>query len=258
MHLFRARFAPPVVLCGVVLAMLAAGCGGDAPPPPPSASSEAGALIDALDPAAFRAAFAPDRLAAFTRTTRTAEWDADGEAAVFEQVSRVEDGVERILSADTTGRFSDALFGGVAPDARAGRRNAAEDVLPEDAAFLSPRNRDAYQRTLRADTVLAGRPTRVVVIEAVPGEGDGQAVRSATLYIDEATGRMVALHTRRATETLLFDERGTAYLETRIAPDGRHEPYRAHFDTEIDAPLRPARRFTSRTTFTDVRLADGS
>lgn len=247
-------------LCIGLLALLAGACGTaprgseDVAVPDPAARDSALAVLDGLDEAPFRTAFErlPERPHA--RYQRTAQRDAEGhlQAMIRRTFGYTPGRGLALLAADTSGAFDYGYLAGFA-DADATEPAAPGELLdallPEDPAYLAARTRSAFRYRLRPDTVLWQRPARVVEIRAAPGEGDGQNIRGARLYLDAETGALVALALSRRGRALFFSETTDLFASLRPAPDGTWRPHLTHVRTRLDGPLRPPQRLETVTTY---------
>lgn len=251
----RALAAAPLL---VLLAVLSACSSGDAVPPAPTAEAVADSAVVVARAArqdALRAAFDTLGTYAYLRQARTTQHGPDGDLVAAET---------RLLRHDADGllllrreRQGDFAFGALGrfvdrePDVTS-PPDLGRHVLPEEPPYLAERNRDAFAFTLRADTVLDGRPTRVVDVHARPGEGDRQAIRSARLFVDRATDQLVALSVTRAHRSVLFSEDHRLFVQLAQTPDGAWVPRHLYADTYLRLPFQQRRHLRTASTFWNV------
>ena len=244
-----------------LLALLAAACGTAprgsdeaADVPDPAARDSALAVLDGLDEAPFRAAFERLPELPHRRFQRTSQRDAEGHLrAVARRTFRFAPGNGlALVASDTSGAFDYGYLAAFADadDAEpAAPTELLDALLPEDPAYLAARTRSAFRYRLRPDTVLWQRPARVVEIRAAPGEGDGQNIRRARLYLDAETGALVALSLSRRGRALFFGETTDLYAGLRPAEGGTWLPHQTHVRTRLDGPLRPPQRLETLTAY---------
>lgn len=211
------------------------------------------AVLGRVDDRTFREAFT--RLAAVphTRHIRTTQLDASGRSiAGLERVIRHEDGAHRLLHADTLGAFA---FGYLDPfvDADPGTPAPAADwldaLLPQDPAYLAPRNRDAFTYRFRPDSVVAGVPVRVIEIRARAGEGDDQPIRRARLYLGRDADRLVAFSLHRSNRAFFVRETTAVFAAVRPGDGAPWRPHVTRVRTWIDGPFRDPDRFLTASAF---------
>ena len=219
--------------------------------------------LDSLRQDALRGAFEALDTLGHTRHVRTEQMNADGTVEAFEErvLCHTAAGRLRVLRSDSSGTFD---FGALQrfTDTQAGAptTDLMQQVLPEKPAFLSQRNRYAFQYRLLADTTLESGPAHVVAVRARPDAGgDKQTVRRARLYLDADSHQLMALQLYRKRNSLLFDEATHLYVRVRPAPNRTEAaawiPAETRFETRFDMPLRPARHFRSTTSYDFSRPA---
>ncbi|MDX1548513.1 MAG: hypothetical protein R3247_16060 [Rhodothermales bacterium] len=241
----------PLLLC-------LAACGPEAAPPEALPQDLAVrdtvlAVLGRIDDRAFREAFSRLDAVPHTRHIRTTQLDASGRRlAGLERVVRHEDGAHRLLHADTLGAFAFGYLGSFV-DADPGTPAPAADwldaLLPEDPAYLAPRNRDAFVYRFRPDTVVAGMPVQAVEIRARAGEGDDQPIRRARLYLDEDAGRLVAFSLHRSNRAFFARETTAVFAAVRPGDGGSWRPHVTRVRTRIDGPFRAPHRFQTASAF---------
>lgn len=217
------------------------------------------ALLDSLQQTVIRASF--DRLAdyAFTQRLRVEQRAPDGDMAAFrEQVRRFSppDSAQRPIQvrADSSGGFDGGWLGNLLPTTSDTLINRAQYVLPDDAAYLAPRTREAFRYRLRPDTTLGGRTVRVMEIRAQPGEtGADRAIRHARLFVEPGTYELVGLYLVRADASLLFreDSRSAVYLQP--SPNGTWVPSTTQLEARLKIPFRAAQHIALGVAFTAFR-----
>lgn len=269
---------PRLLIVAVLLgSAVLSGCGGPersatAPDAAPGAAFREAAgtreaalqALDSLQRGALQHAFADLDRYAFTRRVRTEQLSPAGRVTAFEaRVARHQaGGGAQVLRSDSSGRFDFGWLGHFTSTAseKASPSALAQHVLPDEPAFLTPRNQYAFQYRLLPDTTLGGRTARVVAVRAHPDEGDEQALRSARLYLDRATGQLVAVRLHRAHRSMLFDEDTRLFLRLRPAPgttaprtnaeaNAAWVPAETRFRTRFQMPLRSERRFRTTATY---------
>ena len=232
--------------------------------------------LGAMKRSALRGAFAPLKRLGYTRRVRTEQLTGEGGGveAFEERVVRYAPGTggggaARVLESDSSGAFAFGALGrfasGGSGEAKAPSAKLARRTVPEEFPFLSERNRYAFQYRRLPDTTLASGQARVVAVRARPGvESENQSIRYARLTIDADTHQLVALRMHRVRRSMLFDEDTRQLIRIRPLP-GRSSsaarsdsgatwvPAQTRFETQIDAPLRPARRFRSTASYFQYR-----
>ena len=269
----RRRFSPrpphpePVRALVLLLLLPLAAC-TEAPPEPlsPAAAAERDSvltLLHAADTNTLAAAF--DRLDAFRYhvETRTEQLSADGQPAAWRTVAAEvtpNAGAPRaeVVLDDSTGAFDYGRFAVLASDADESpfpAENPAALIVPEDPAYLDPRGREAYQFQFAPDTRLGTRRVRVLLVDALPGEGDDKTLRHARLYLDPATGDLVGIRLIQQTESVLFSERSDATILLQPGPAGGWLPDRTRTETTLDALFTARRHFRLSRRYSDFMPA---
>ena len=214
------------------------------------------AVLQTIKQDALRDAFARLPRYRYTRYLRTEQFDeAHQQTAFAERVMRLDlqenRRIRTLLQADSAGAFETGMLGrfvAIGPD----EHDAAawpQAVLLDDPPYLAPRNRDAFLYRFLPDTTLRETATQVIEVRARPGSGDAQSIRRTHLYIDRASGELVAVYIERTERDLLFSEESRFYLHIRPAPDDGWVPYSARFLTRLRLPLRSPRHFRSVSAF---------
>lgn len=230
----------------VLLALLALAACSEAPPEPAAPAAEADAalaLLLAADRAPLDAAFERLEGLAYRLTSHFEQFDEDGRVvATYEETAEVAPGGARTLvRTDSSGALEAGDWG--EPIA-----NPVALLLPEEPPYLGPRGPATFIFSLEADTALGGRRVRVVTVEPRPGEGDGQALRHARLYLEAESGAVVGVRWRRTMESILFEEHSDFGVMLRPGPGG-WLPQEARFETSVRAPLTAPRRFRLTRTY---------
>jgi hypothetical protein len=216
-------------------------------------------VLDSLQQTVIRASF--DRLAeyAFTQRLRIERRAPDGSVTGFrEQVRRFSppDSAQRPISlrVDSSGGFDGDWLGNLLPASGDTLINRAQYVLPDDAAYLAPRTREAFRYRLRPDTSLGDRTVRVVEIHAQPGEaGADRAIRHARLFVEPDTYELVGLYLVRADVSLLFREDSRAAVYLQPAPDGSWVPSMTQLEARLKIPFRTAQHIALDVAFDAFR-----
>ncbi len=114
-------------------------------------------------------------------------------------------------------------------------------VIPEDPPFLNERFKDDFQYSFLPDTVLMGRNTRIIAVTAVPADSDLHAIREALYYIDQATGRTVAIRHERQAASLFYGEQSTYWVRLRPGPsEGSWVPFQVQIQTGLRLLHKPS------------------
>lgn len=260
--------AVPLALC---LALLAVGCGvdPDAAGQPFYPASERAfqalpaqdvprdsvvALLQSLRTEAIDTAFARLPTLAFTRRVRTEQVEAGRVLASRTRTLRYPGGrtAPTLLHRDSSGTFDFGLLGWVAqPDARQdAAATLAPHIVPDDPAYLSPRNQEAYTYRLLPDTALAGRAAQVIDVQARPDAQSDLSIRHARFFVDRASGRLVAVRLARSKRAFLFDEDSRFFVRLQPGPEGQWVPHSTRYWTRLDLPLGTPRQFRTDASYT--------
>lgn len=244
-----------VLPAALALVLAAAACGTEAGRAPAPGEAGLWAEVQGLDTQAFREAWRRIQARDHGRTTRVEQLDETGRPVAFrEWVVRftAADSHEVVVSADSSGAFRFGMLDAFAPDG-AGAPEAvdlAPYVLPDDAPYLSARNREKYAVARLPDSAAFGRPLQRIQVRAVPGPGDAESVRRV-LYVLVGEGREVlAVQTEREDAALLFTERSRAYAGMRPDETGGLLPSVSWYETWIRPRFGTDRRFRITTTWT--------
>ncbi len=214
------------------------------------------AVLQTIKQDALRDAFARLPRYRYTRYLRTEQFDdAHQRTAFAERVVRLDlqenRRIRTPLQADSAGAFDAGMLGrfvAAGPD----EHDAAawpQSVLLDDPPYLAPRNRDAFLYRFLPDTTLWEAATQVIEVRARPGSGDAQSIRRTHLYLDRASGELVAVYLERTEADLFFSEESRFYLHIRPAPDSGWVPSTARFLTRLRLPLRSPRQFRSVSAY---------
>ncbi len=235
---FLMKIARTLPAAGMLVLVLLAGCRG-APPasmdgPSPAARDSVLALLRATGQDTLRAAFAHLADAPYTRYVRTEQRDAAARLTAYEERTvRYEAEASSLLAADTAGTFDFGYLGSFVGSPTDDRTAAdlPQQIIPEDPPYLAPRNYEAYAYRLLPDTLLFGRPTRVIEVQAAPGADLN--VRYVRLYRDRPTGELVALSLERRERKLFFREESRLFIQIRPAADGGWLPFLTRITTHL-------------------------
>ena len=198
----------------------------------------------------------------YRRTRRTAALhDADAAEAPTRtsvvRFTRADDG-RRIepVEIDSSGSFEEAPFGwfGGLATLREDTTELAPYILSDDPPYESGRGREAFLFRLRPDTLLDGRPTRVVLIEPHPTEGEGQQLRHVRLFIDRASNELAAIDVVRTQDALLYGERSRNFLKIQRLPDGAWVPDSLRIDTRFAPAGASTREVRTSARYSDFAL----
>ena len=260
-------YAPLAAVCLTILS----GCTGtEEPGASPEARNEAApaavsadpdsvfAFLSSIDQGTLRAAFGRLDQLDFTRYSRTEQFDADDHLIAFdERVIRHEGppGNRRFVTidSDSAGTFDFGYFSRfVSDDVEAyDPLNLPDHVIPDDPAYLSPRNQEAYLYRWLPDTLMLGAPARVLEIRAHPTEGDEQNIRRVKLYVDRRRNALTAVDLERTDLALWYREESRYYVQVRPMVGGTWLPHSTRFETRVRVPFRPTHRFRTVATYSE-------
>jgi len=213
------------------------------------------AVLTAMRRTVFDSAFVRLGDYAVTRSVRTEQMTPAGSTTAARTYEiRYQPGAERgtLQRRDSTGTFRDGgLFGGVAPDTDPAARptNVADQIFPDQPAYVEPRTREAFRYALRADTV---RGLPVYVLEATArarGTGRDQAVRFVRLRIHRPSNQLIGLTLVRDDQVLLFGEDSRMHLALQRTADGTWVPRTSRVRAVLHVPFRTPRHFRTVSTF---------
>lgn len=114
--------------------------------------------------------------------------------------------------------------------------------LSDEPPYLDAAARDQYAVAVVGDTLVAGR--RAPLVEARYREASGRAQPIQYVRAAVADGRLLHVHVRRSSESLLYDEQSWLTASLQAAPGGALVPAAAQAITETDVPLSPPRAHT--------------
>jgi hypothetical protein len=251
-----ARFAGCLFLVGTTL--LLAACSSEAPVPnlPEQDADEQAIVLAALDTLQtdlLRDAF--DSLPSRARTwvTRTEQLAPDG-AVLGSRTYRVRQDTQgdlQIISVDSSGAYDFGLFASMTDDEGAPEAytNPLPEILPEDPAYASARNADAFLYRRLPDTTLAGQSVHRYEVQARPDTD--QPIRRARFYVTPETQQLVALDLKRINPSFLFQEDSRFQVFATPNASGSWEPDFVDIRTAISLPTQRSRTFHLRTEFSD-------
>jgi hypothetical protein len=257
-HSSRTR---PVLLVALPLALVVAACGTEAGRAPAPGDAGLWAEVEGLDTQAFREAWRHVQARDHGRTTRVEQLDETGRPVAFrEWVVRftAADSQDVVVRTDSSGGFRFGMLDAFAADGAGAPRpvDLAPYVLPDDAPYLSARNREKYQVARLPDSTAFGRPLQRIQVRALPGPGDAEPVRRV-LYVLVGEGReILAVQTEREDAALLFTERSRAYAGMRPDEAGVLLPSVSWYETWIRPRFGKDRRFRITTTWMPGDLQD--
>lgn len=240
----------------VTMILVGAACGGGSGAAGGSASEPAWSRLDSMDTAAFEAAWARLSGRSYERYVRYEQFDdRDRRTARREIVvrSRMGESPSVVVRGDSSGAFSYGAFDPVVSGKTAvpASVDMAPYVFPDEAPYLSPRNRDKYAIEVLPDTVLDGTTVHRIDIRAVAGDGDEEPIRHARFFVSADRERLVAAMLERIDPALLFTEQSRVYVQ--MQPDGQDlVPYLARYETWIRARVGRDRRFRLVSAWYDV------
>lgn len=211
--------------------------------------------LNAINQDPFRNAFTALEQQAFTRYTRTEQFDKEDFLVAYQEhiIRHEHEGGARTYatqSMDSAGTFDYGYFSRFVSETVTTQDppDLTRYVVPEDPAYLSERNRDAYVYRFLPDTLMWDMVARVIEIRARPADGDGQNIRRVRLYVDRGTQTLIAMYMERIDLAMLFREESRFYVHIR--PEGDHwVPYNTRFESRISVPFRPTQLFRTVSTY---------
>ncbi|MGI9174503.1 MAG: hypothetical protein ACR2GR_04210 [Rhodothermales bacterium] len=212
------------------------------------------ALLAALDSQTFTDAF--DALPRYTyaRQTRTEQRRSDSSlVAAYEQDVRFQNQGDRrtrtVTAADSSGAFEQGLFGFFASSdsSRTDPPSVAPYMVPDDPAYLSPRNQEDFTYHRLPDTTIGQAQALVVEVRARPSSS--QNLRRLRLAVDPETRLPLAIHLERADQSLLYREQSVFDLEMQATASGDRLPHRTRVQANLKRFFRPTQRFTTTSTY---------
>lgn len=216
------------------------------------------AFISSIDQNALREAFGRMDQVDYTRYSRTEQFDADDRLIAFEErVTRHEGppGDRRFVTVDrdSAGAFDFGYFSRFVSEnvESYDPLDLPDHVIPEDPAYLSPRNKEAYVYRWLPDTLMLDATARVLEIRAHPTQGDEQNIRRVRLYVDKRGDRLIAVDLERTDLALWYREESRFYVHVRPMDGGGWLPYNTRFETRIRVPFRPIQRFRTVATYSE-------
>lgn len=241
-------------LCAaLVLGSAACGTGAERTPVVPAAGPWE--TIDSLDTRAFREAWSRPATLDHERTIRVEELDASDEVLAFREITvrfLAADSVTIAVRADSSGAFGFGMFDGLARG-RSGTPDPPDPspyVMPEDASFMSARNREKYAIRIGSDSTASDGADRHIEVEALSGPGDGEIVRRVRYATRGADDLLLSVDLEREDAALLFTDRSRASASTRWDGSGGLLPMRSVYETWIIPRFGRDRRFRITTTWT--------
>lgn len=252
-HSLRSRL---LLLCiGLLGFAVWTGCTNDSPPPERFLAStdtlfeatgeERQAALDALqdvERTALDTAFQRLERHAFTRYNRTEQFTPRNEMnAYVERTTRHgNDTSPEVLHADSAGTFQtgflDRFF--ATDDVDLLPAELVDYAVPDEPAYLSEREQEAFRYRLRSDTLASGHPVDVVDVAAQPGEvGADQSIRYARVYVDPESREMVGFYIVHSDDGWLFNEDSRFFVTLRPV-DGTWLPHVTRFRAQVGVPLR--------------------
>lgn len=237
---------PGATLAAIAVLLLVIGCTDERPRPRSSETDDAFATLSSLEYDYVSQAAANLALVDYERTMETVQYDAAGDTSAYEWI-RVEyrNGVPRIVDSLNHGRFRTGVLGrwfgprpGRPPDS-----STFPSIVQADPAYLSARNRDAYDfQTTR----FAGLPAiEVRLRDADDVESD---LQRAVLAYEPRTGQVVVMEIERRGESLLLGTQSEAALTLTQAVDSLWLPSSFSFSQTRNTPLQ--RPYNVRKTAT--------
>jgi hypothetical protein len=259
-----------LLLSGVLVVSLSACADRQAPalrtPAEAATADSAVALLVRADDAALRQAFENVSSLRHARYMRTDQFDEGGlRLAYQEHVVHFGEGDAggrggELVQEDSSGMFDFGYarrFVSRAPDP-VDPAGLPGYILPDDPAYATQRDMEAYRYHIIGDTTLHGRAVRLVRASALPGTGDDQAIRRAHVYLEERTDRIVGIYIERIERALWLREESALFASVERLPSGSWVPKQTRFETLIKLPFRPSQRFRSSTSYYSFERASAS
>jgi hypothetical protein len=222
----------------------------------PSTQDSIFAFLAMIDQEAFRGSFEYLNEKTFTRYTRSEQFDDNDVLLAFEERVIRHSGPPTgrnydLVDQDSAGVFDYGYLRPFVSDVEPSRdpMDFARRIVPDDPAYMSARNRDAYVYRSLPDTVMGDVSARVIEIRARPQVGDSQNVRNVRLYVDRNSSRLIAMYLERIDRAMWYREESIFYVHVRMMPDTSWMPYNTRFETRITVLFRPAQRFRTASTY---------
>ena len=217
-------------------------------------------MIDEIDISPFHEAFQNLPAYDYTRYQRTEQYTEGDFLVAFRERTVRHSGKPasrqfRIQSTDSTGTFDFGFFRSFvsANVDDQDPENLTPYLFPEDPAYLSDRNYEAYLYRLKPDTLMRRTTARVVEVRAKPKDGDGKNIRRARYFFDKGSGDLIGFQLERIDLALFFREESAFYAHVQRTADGRWVPYNTRFETRIIMPFKPAQRFKTVATYSNFQ-----
>lgn len=222
------------------------------------------AVLTSMRRTAFDSSFSALDEYAFTRSVRTEQMTPAGTTtAIRSYVARYRPRAARVpgmlLRRDSVGTVrGGGLFGWAAPNQNPEARptDLADQILPDQPAFVEARTREAFTYALQPDSLSDGTPTWILDATArTHGTGQEQSVRYARLTIERASKQLIGLLIVRDDDVLLFGEESRTSIRLRRAddPEGPWVPHVVRARSSVDIPFQPARQFRVVSAFYNYR-----
>ena len=209
--------------------------------------------------ASFKAAFLELRNYDYTRYSRTDQLDDAGFMVAFrERTVRHEGPVagrrHMLLSADSSGSYDFGFFRHFvsATVEEQDPEDLTPYLFPDDPAYLSERNFEAYLYRFKQDTLMLNTTASIAEIRARPVDGDGKNIRRVRFYFDQSTGRFIAFELERIDLALFFREESRFFVHLQTASNGKLIPYNTRFESRITMPFKLPQTFRTVATYSDV------
>ncbi len=222
--------------------------------PAPGDSADVFVQLTAVKFDSMRAAFDRAAVLPLTIEVRSEQLGPDGEVIAIRQQSVVRSRTADSVSVSATtageqGAFRLGLLGKLAaePDFEHTGETLGS-ILPEDAAYLSPRSRENFIYALLPDTTVNGAVVSGIEVHA-DQEASEQPLRLARIYFDPVTRQAVRYELTRRKPDFLFRERTHALVEIAAQAGRGNLPARTLAETAIKLPLTGTRRFRVSKTF---------
>lgn len=213
-------------------------------------------LLQAIDEDVFREAFRSLPEGSFLRYERTEQRDENHRLErMIERVLRhaPEADPEVVTLIDSTGTFEEDRTPGFLQGENPPLAQLHQHLLPEEPAYASERDAEAFRYRLDPDTTLWGRSVRMAHIEARSVEGSDQSLRTVRLYVDGETNALVGLFLQQVDDGLLFGENTTFDVRLRPGSNGTWRPHLLRVHSDLHTAFLPRRVFRTVYAFYDYQ-----
>ena len=199
----------------------------------------------------------------YTRYIRTEQFDDSDFMVAFRErtirhAGEPDTRTYTLLSSDSTGSYDFGYFRRFVSDNvdEQDPEDLTPYLFPEDPAYLSSRNFEAYAYTFEEDSLMLNITAQAVEIRAKPEDGDGKNIRRARYFINPKRNELVAFELERIDLAFFFREESTFFVHVQTLADGTVVPYNTRFETRIIVPFRDPQRFRTVASYYNVSERD--